>query len=128
MKRLLILLAVSLSLLTSCRKEKTSAIIEPEQKYVSTDVLVKTKNDFTIDKVFEFINAYDHDVEYIYNSFYTSAIHPDSLQYMLDYLNKKSYTNDGKVWFVGGYRHYQTRVITIFPRLYHIKDRNNQAD
>lgn len=99
----------------------------PVPRFVPTDVIVKTKKDFAIDRVFDFINRYDHQVEYIYNTIYTSTLPPDSLQYVLDYLNGKTYTNR-KDWPVSGYRHYLTDVIHIFPRLYDIKDKANQQD
>ena len=126
MKSWIIMLIIGGLSLGSC-KEKDSDV-NPEVRFAPTDVIVKTKNTYTIDKVFDFINSYDHDVELIYNSFYTSSLRPDSLQYVLDYLNKKSYTHENKNWPVSGYLHYQTQVITIFPRLIHMKDRNNQAD
>nr|WP_295934434.1 hypothetical protein [uncultured Dyadobacter sp.] len=112
-----------LSLAIGCKDKETA----PVPRFVPTDVIVKTKKDFTIDKVFGFINGYDHQVDYIYSTIYTSSLPPDSLQYVLDYLNRKSYTNR-KDWPVGGYRHYLTDVIHIFPRLYDIKDKANQQD
>ena len=87
---------------------------------------VKTK-DFTIDKVFEFINSLDFDVDYIYNGSYVSTMSPDNLQYILDSLNAKPYTNRG-AWRVTGYLHYSTNQITIFPRLFGMKNKDYQAD
>jgi len=100
---------------------------EPELKFAPTDVLVKTKGDFTVDKVFEFINEFDHDVEYVNYGIYNSSLPSDSLQYVLDYLNAKPYTHSG-VWFVTGYLHYQTQRITVFPKLFQVKDKANQED
>jgi hypothetical protein len=98
------------------------------EDFVPTTVLVKTKNYFTIDKVFDFINSFDHTVEDINYGVYNSTMQSDSLQYILDCLNAKPYTNDGKVWFVTGYLHYQTNQITIFPRLFNMKNKDYQAD
>jgi hypothetical protein len=99
-----------------------------KEPIVPTDVFVKIKGYYTIDKVFDFINSFDHDVEYIYSQVYNSDLSSDSLQYVLDYLNAKPYTNDGAQWFVTGYLHYQTKRITIFPRLFHIKNVDYQTD
>lgn len=52
----------------------------------------------------------------------------DSLQYVLDLLNEKPYTNDGINWFVTGYLHYQTNQITIFPKLFEIDKLEYQND
>jgi hypothetical protein len=118
--------------LFSCKKDSDSdeKLIDKDvnEKFVPTDVIVKTKGYFTIDKVFNFINSFDHDVEYITNAGYTSSLPSDSLQYVLAYLNAKKYTNDGNRWFVTGYLHYQTKQITIFPKLFNIKNKVYQAD
>ena len=126
MKKVLFILSISLLILFSCDKEDEQNQIQ--EKFVPTDVLVKTKGTYTIDKVFDFINSFDHDVEYIYGGVYTSSLPSDSLIYVLNYLNAKTYTNDGDVWFVTGYLHYQTQVITIFPKLFDIKNIENQTD
>ena len=126
MKKVLFILSISLLILFSCDKEDEQNQIQ--EKFVPTDVLVKTKGTYTIDKVFDFINSFDHDVEYIYGGVYTSSLPSDSLIYVLNYLNAKTYTNDGDVWFVTGYLHYQTQVITIFPKLFDIKNMENQTD
>jgi hypothetical protein len=99
-----------------------------DKKFVPTDVLVKINGSYTIDKVFEFINTFDHEVENIHSQVYNSDLPSDSLQYVLDYLNAKPYTNDGNAWFVNGYLHYQTQQITIFPRLFLIKNKEYQSD
>ena len=89
---------------------------------------VKTNNNFTIDKVFDFINSIDLDVEYIYNGVYVSTLPSNNLQYILDCLNAKPYTNDGNAWWVTGYLHYLTNQIYIFPNFYHIKNKEYQED
>lgn len=100
---------------------------QPDYKFVPTDVIIKTKGHFTIDKVFEFINGLDHDVESIYSGVYNSDLPSDSLKYVLNHLNSKPYTNSS-VWKVGGYLHYQTNQITVFPRLFKIKNKDYQDD
>jgi len=111
-------------ILLGCNKNS----IENPGEFAPTDVFVKIKGYYTIDKVFDFINTFDHDVENIHSQVYTSNLPSDSLQYVLDYLNDKPYTNDGNAWFVNGYLHHQTNVITIFPRLFNIKKREYQND
>lgn len=119
-------LILILTILTiSCSSEKEEP--QPDYKFVPTDVIVKTKGYYTIDKVFNFINGLDHNVEYIYNGIYNSELPSDSLEYVLNYLNSKPYTNSS-VWKVGGYLHYQTNQITLFPRLFEIKNKDNQLD
>jgi hypothetical protein len=121
----LVILAFSL---LSCEKDKVDDSDTTDEKFVPTDVLVKVKGYYTIDKVFDFINSFGHEVENIRSQTYTSDLPSDSLQYVLDYLNSKTYTNDGNTWFVTGYLHYQTNVITIFPKLFNIKNTSYQAD
>ena len=128
MKTIKLISILIISILVSCEKETNKDINDSNEKYVPTDVLVKTKGYFTIDKVFNFINSFDHSVEYIEYGVYISDFPSDSLQYVLNYLNAKPYTNDGKAWFVTGYLHYQTKQITIFPKLFQIKNRDYQID
>lgn len=109
----------------SCEKDNVENL---DEKYVPTDVFVKVKGYYTIDKVFNFINSFEHKVEEIHSQTYTSDLPSDSLQYVLDYLNAKTYTNDGITWFVSGYLHYQTKVIIIFPKLFNINNFTYQAD
>ncbi|PXX97741.1 hypothetical protein DF185_17375 [Marinifilum breve] len=122
-----ILIIVLISVL-ACEQDTDNDIEKPDYEFVPTDVLVKIKGSFTINKVFDFINSLDLDVENIHSQVYTSNLPSDSLQYVLNYLNKKPYTNDGNTWFVNGYLHYQTKVITIFPRFFDIKNKPYQLD
>jgi hypothetical protein len=117
---------ISFFAFTSCTTPREVSPAKP--KYAPTDVLVQTKKTFTIDKVFDFINSYDFEVESITNSFYTSSLPSDSLQYVLNYLNGKPYLNDGSNWTVDGYLHYETQVIYVFPRIFNARDLKNQAD
>jgi len=89
--------------LFSCKKNSNDDIEKQEREFVPTDVLVKTAAGHSIDKVFDFINSFDHEVENIKCGYYNSSLSPDSLQYVLDYLNAKPYTNDGNMWYVSGY-------------------------
>lgn len=123
----LILIIFSLSLI-SCEKEIDDEPTNEENRFAPTDVFVKIKGGYTIDKVFKFIDRFDHEVEEINSLKFTSSLSSDSLQYTLDYLNAKPYTNDGNTWFVTGYLHYLTNEITIFPILYNIKNTTYQED
>ena len=98
------------------------------EHYKPMQVFVKTKKDFTIDKVFDFINLLDFDVELIYHGVYVSTMPSENLQYILDCLNAKPYTNDGNAWWVTGYLHYLTNQITIFPNLYNMNNKEYQDD
>jgi hypothetical protein len=126
MNKLLSYLILILTLLTiRCNSENNEP--QPDYKFVPTDVIVKTKGYYTIDKVFEFINGLEHDVESVDNGIYNSDLPSDSLEYVLNYLNSKPYTNSS-VWRVGGYLHYQTNQITVFPKLFEIKNKDYQED
>lgn len=114
--------------LFSCKKNSNDDIEKQEREFVPTDVLVKTAAGHSIDKVFDFINSLDHEVENIKCGYYNSSLSPDSLQYVLNYLNAKPYTNDGNMWYVSGYLHYQTNQITVFPKLFQIKNKEHQSD
>ena len=103
-------------------------VLHFHEDYVPMDVTVKTIKGFTIDKVFDFINSLDHDVERIYSGVYVSAMAPGNLQYILDCLNAKPYTNDGNAWWVTGYLHYLTHQITIFPTLFNMTNKDYQND
>ena len=131
MKTLIIALTLFLFVFISCEKDIDDEIDYSDHsdvEFVPTDVLVKTKGYYTIDKVFDFINLFDHEVEYIKYGIYNSKLPSDSLQYVLDFLNAKPYTNDGNAWFVTGYLHYQTQQITIFPKLFQINNKEYQID
>lgn len=125
MKTSKLALFIFLISLISC---ETDNVENSDDRYVPTDVFVKVKGYYTIDKVFDFINSFDHKVENIRSQTYTSDLPSDSLQYVLDYLNVKTYTNKENAWFVSGYLHNQTEMITIFPRLFDMENTAYQAD
>ena len=99
------------------------------REYEPMHVSVKTKRYFTINEVFDFINSLDLGVEQIYSGVYVSNMSSDNLQYILDCLNAKPYTNNGSDWpRVTGYLHYLTNQITIFPYLFNMKNKDYQED
>jgi len=128
MKKLFLILIIGLLALSSCKKDDDIEVENNKVKFVPTDVIVKTRGYYTIDKVFEFINLLNLNVESIRCNAYTSTLPSDSLNYILKYLNAKTYTHDGEQWYVTGYLHYATGVITIFPKLFDINNKDNQAD
>ena len=99
------------------------------RQYEPMYVFVQTRRYFTINEVFDFINSLDFDVEQIYSGVYTSTMSSDNLQYIIDGLNAKPYTNNGSDWpQVTGYLHYLTNQITLFPYLFNMKNKAYQED
>ncbi|MCC5930686.1 MAG: hypothetical protein JJU28_15690 [Cyclobacteriaceae bacterium] len=91
-------------------------------------IILQTKPDFSIQQVFNFINTYDFEVLRIWHGVYTSGLPNDSLQYILDYFNAKSYTNDGQTWFSRGEISRVNHRIVIRPRLFNMMNREYQQD
>lgn len=127
MKNLKILLPLLALLVISCQNDDIEGGIETRE-FVPTDVLVGIKSGVGITQIFNFINEFDHDVENLNSIAFTSDLPSSNLQYVLDYLNDKPYTNNGDDWFVTGYLHYQTNQITVFPRLFEINNTEYQED
>jgi hypothetical protein len=124
MKNIILLLSF-IGILYSCSNEDGDVNTE---EFVPREVSVGIKSGTNIDAVFEFINQFDHKVDNINSLTFTSELPSDSLRYVLDFLNEKTYTNDGIHWFVTGYLHYQTNQITIFPRLFKMDNLEYQND
>ena len=124
MKNIILLISL-LGILSSCSNDN----LETEtQEFVPGEVIVGIKSGTNINTIFEFINQFDHKVDNVNSLTFTSDLRADSLQYVLDFLNQKTYTNDGIRWKVTGYLHYQTNQITIFPRLFEIDNVEYQDD
>ena len=118
---LILIVLLSLSVLAGCDKEEGD-------EYAPRDVFVATKSYFTIDNVFDLINSFDHDVVKIQYAHFVSTMSSDSLQYIIDCLNTKSYTNDKEFWWTTGFLHYLTNQIHITPCLFNMKNKSYQAD
>lgn len=114
MKTIIILLSF-IGILSSCSSDDAEVVIHG---FIPQEVSVGIKSGTNINEIFEFVNQFDHKVDNINSLTFNSELPSDSLQYVLDFLNEKSYTNDGINWFVTGYMHQQTNQITIFPRLF----------
>ncbi len=117
MKFLKFFMAISLLMLGAC----VDPIDHDEPEYVPTDVLVGIRGDYPINRVFDFINLFDHDVENIHGLTFRSALGSDSLQYVISSLNAKPYVIN-----TSGYLSHYTQVITVFPALVTIKDTLHQ--
>ena len=126
MKIKVLLLPFVLVLLFACKNE-TIIDEDADLAFVPTDVLVKTKPNFSIEEIFELINTLGHEVEYVKNMVYESALPPDSLDYVLTYLNDKPYMKSGP-WSATGYVHAITHRLTIFPKFFQINNQAFQAD
>ena len=124
MKNILLLLSF-IGILSSCSSDDANL---NNKEFVPGKVSVGIKSGTSIGEVFEFINKFDLKVDNINSLTFTSDLPSDSLQYVLDFLNEKTYTNDGINWFVTGYVHYQTNQITIFPRLFEMENVEYQND
>lgn len=124
MKKIILLLSF-IGILSSCSNDDAEVNI---QEFVPEEVSVGIKSGANINEIFNFINQFDHKVDNINSLTFKSDLPSDSLQYVLDFFNEKSYTNDGINWFVTGYLHHQTNQITIFPRLFGMDNAAYQND
>ena len=114
-------------LVINCQNDDIKGDIETRE-FTPTDVFVGIRDGAGINQIFNFINEFEHDVENLNSITFTSELPATNLQYVLDYLNDKPYTNDGEDWFVTGSLHYQTNQITVFPRLFEINNTEYQED
>lgn len=124
MKRFIILVSF-IGILSSCSKNDANL---DTREFVPGEISVGIKSGTNINVIFDFINQFDLKVDNINSLTFTSDLPPDSLQFVLDFLNDKIYTNDGTNWFVTGYLHYQSNQITIFPRLFDMDKLEYQND
>lgn len=124
MKNAIVLMAI-IGIVWSCSNDDSGRASQP---FAPGEVSVGIKSGTNISEVFEFINRFDHTVDKINSLTFTSGFPPDSLPYVLDFLNEKSYTNDGINRFVTGYPHHATNEITIFPKLFQMHHREYQND
>ena len=124
MKKLLVIVCI-IGFLSSCSNNDSE--IET-QEFVPREVFVGIKSGTDIKDLFNFINQFELEVDNVNSLSFTSDLPSDNLQYVLDNLNKKTYTNDGVNWFVTGYLHHQTNQIWIFPRLFEISNIEYQQD
>lgn len=117
-KAIQILILILLTTFLSCIKSDND---DSDLEYVATDIILKTKNKYSIGNVFSFINLFNHQVDKITYGTYLSNLPTDSLQYVLDFINQKPYTIDTN-HKTTGYIDSKTHKITIFPKLYEMND------
>lgn len=108
-------LIVLVGILLSCSREDTTV---ETQEFVAGEISVGIKSGTDINAIFNFINEFEHKANRISGLTFTSDLPADSLGYVLDYLNKKTYTNHKTNSLVTGYIHYETNKITLFPKLF----------
>jgi len=120
MKILLLTLTV-IWIFTSCSNDDKET-----REFIPGEVSVGIKSGTDISSIFNFINQFEHSIDNINSLSFTSDLPTDNLQYVLDFLNEKSYTNDGVNWFVTGY--ISNKTITIFPRLFEMNKLEFQND
>ena len=101
----------------SCSKE--------ESNFVETDLFVRIDSTKNINEVFNFINSYEHEVEYIMMQAFTSSLPADSLTNALNYLNARPYI-DQNIWPVYGFPYEEN--FKILPRLFEMDNRIFQKD
>ena len=118
-KSILLLIVVVLSVFYACNKNEDELL---DLEYVPTDVIIKTKNKYPINEVFDFINLFQHKVESIKYGFYTAKFPVDSLPYILNYLESKSYVT------TTAYIHAKTNKIRVFPKLSEMDNKVFQTD
>lgn len=123
--RKIAILSIVMGIIISCSKDDDES---ETMEYIPGEVTVGIKSGTEINELFDFINLFDHQVDNINSLTFTSDLPSDSLQYILDNLNDKVYTNDGANWWVSGHVHGQTNEITILPRLFDMENIDYQND
>lgn len=97
--------------------------------YVAGDLLVGMHETTTLPQTFQLLNSQPFVIKSIMGPVYISALPPDSLDYVVRELNRKPYINTGPWKAVKDgnvYLHYQTRALTVIPRLMDMTAVNQQ--
>ena len=98
------------------------------------DLFVKTKYDYSIGKVFDFINSSNLDIVDIrYTGAYFSSLPVDQLQTVVNALNDKPYFNVsdyGYIWrsIYGAVHFYYNKITIIRPTFYNMNNKDYQKD
>jgi len=114
-----LLVAVFLITIQSCSKD------EEDGHFIPTDLFVRIDSTKNINEVFNFINSYNHEVEYITMQAFTSSLPSDSLNNALNYLNERPYI-DQNIWPVYGFPYEDN--FKILPRLFEMDNKKFQKD
>jgi len=113
--------------LYSCKKEHN---IETDKEFEKGTLLVGIKDNYEIQKIFDIFNSNSLNIRQINGHVYNSTLPSDSLDFVIDELNKKAYINNGAWKAVKNgsvYLHYNTKIITICCSMFNM-DENNQND
>jgi hypothetical protein len=112
-----------LIILLSCKKDHDHSdpapTPDPKIKFKPTDVLVGAKGTCSIDSIFDFINLFDHEVQYIRTECY-SSLPSDSLSYVKHYIAANA-------WSATAVLDDKTGIITVYSELHDMKDQARQA-
>jgi len=118
------LLLVCFCVLASCK----SPGVDAELRFVPGEITVGIKKDYPINRIFEFINSSGIVAESVYYSSYTSTFPSDSLQFIKNILETKSYLIDGMGWGPGVELQPLTNNILVSPKMFKMENTVNQVD
>ena len=118
------ILCVLILILQSCSNDDE---INDTREFVKGEVVVGFNSGTDMEALFDFINENGHEIDNINSMVFTTDLPSNNLQDVLDNLNERVYIGTTN-WPITGYLHYQTNVITIFPRLYDMHRKENQMD
>ncbi|WP_157530348.1 hypothetical protein [Hymenobacter norwichensis] len=97
--------------------------------YVARDVLVGMREASTLPQTFQLFNSNAFVIKSVMGPLYISSLPADSIDYVVRELNRKAYINSGAWKAVKDgnvYLHYQTRALTVIPRLLDMTVANQQ--
>ncbi|RSK37099.1 hypothetical protein [Hymenobacter metallilatus] len=97
--------------------------------YVAGDVLVGMKETTMLPQALQLFNGHAFVIKSLTGTVYISALPADSIDYVIRELNRKSYINAGGWKAVKNgnvYLHFQTRALTVIPRLMDMTVANQQ--
>lgn len=97
--------------------------------YVAGELLVGMHETTTLPQTFQLFNSNGFVIKSVMGPLYISALPADSLDYVVRELNRKPYINTGPWKAVKDgnvYLHYQTRALTVIPRLMDMTEANQQ--
>jgi len=119
-----LLIVLFLMFLYSCDKEQN---IITDKEFEKGTLLVGIKNNYEMQKIFELFNSNNLNIKQINGHIYNSTLPSDSIDFVINELNKKSYINNGTWKAVKNssvYLHYNTMIITICCSLFNMNEKN----
>ena len=124
MKKVILFISIIL-FFASCSNNESDI---DDLEFAPGEISVGFKSGTDVNEIFNFINQFNHQVDKINSLTFISNLPAEKLEYILDELNEKNYTNDGVNLFTNGYLHAQTNEITIFPKLFEMNNKAYQND